>query len=310
MASEQVLQESLHAATRSLHNQLNRLITARLPLCLPPHATDPTAYLLGIAVFGEIFTAFELGIEHAEHGQDSDSLARSDRDRHIQILQTAQTVGLERREKLRHDMDLLLSRLGCETQFTYVQQHAQAELLGITKAIEAQPYLALAYQWTMYLALFNGGRFLQRTLASAGPDFWQEAEDRDDDRVQALSFWDFDAATTEDPHANTLKLYFKANLTAASELLTAEEKEKVIQEAVQIFQTCLDLVAYMDEVMAQQNQPSQQSTLQKVASRSSVGVCRPANSTLWHRLRNTSTGFVEDWLGPLWRRPLVQDVKD
>lgn len=53
------LPSDINTATRSLHTRLNRLITARLPLALPPHASNPTAYALGLRVFAQLYFAFE-----------------------------------------------------------------------------------------------------------------------------------------------------------------------------------------------------------------------------------------------------------
>jgi heme oxygenase len=44
---------------RTLHTNLNRLITSRLPLALPPHSTDPTLYTTGLLHFAHIFLTFE-----------------------------------------------------------------------------------------------------------------------------------------------------------------------------------------------------------------------------------------------------------
>lgn len=44
---------------RTLHTSLNRLITSRLPLALPPHAPDSTLYATGLLHFAHIFLTFE-----------------------------------------------------------------------------------------------------------------------------------------------------------------------------------------------------------------------------------------------------------
>ncbi|XP_014562312.1 hypothetical protein COCVIDRAFT_32751 [Bipolaris victoriae FI3] len=53
------LSGEINAATRSLHTNLNRLITSRLPLGLPPHTTDSTLYATGLLHFAHIFLTFE-----------------------------------------------------------------------------------------------------------------------------------------------------------------------------------------------------------------------------------------------------------
>lgn len=44
---------------RSLHTNLNRLITNRLPLGLPPHTSDSTLYATGLVHFAHIYLTFE-----------------------------------------------------------------------------------------------------------------------------------------------------------------------------------------------------------------------------------------------------------
>lgn len=48
-----------NASSRSAHTTLNRLITSRLPLALPPHTADPTLYTTGMLHFSYIFLTFE-----------------------------------------------------------------------------------------------------------------------------------------------------------------------------------------------------------------------------------------------------------
>lgn len=44
---------------RTLHTNLNRLITSRLPLGLPPHTDDPTLYATGLLHFAHVYLTFE-----------------------------------------------------------------------------------------------------------------------------------------------------------------------------------------------------------------------------------------------------------
>lgn len=53
------LSGEINAATRTLHTTLNRLITSRLPLALPPHTSDPSLYAAGLLHFAHIFLTFE-----------------------------------------------------------------------------------------------------------------------------------------------------------------------------------------------------------------------------------------------------------
>ncbi|KAF3039235.1 heme oxygenase [Didymella keratinophila] len=49
----------INAATRTLHTNLNRLITSRLPLGLPPYTDDSTLYATGLLHFAHIYLTFE-----------------------------------------------------------------------------------------------------------------------------------------------------------------------------------------------------------------------------------------------------------
>lgn len=53
------LGEQINAASRSAHFLLNRLIVNRLPLALPPYATDPSIYMLGLLRIAPLYTTFE-----------------------------------------------------------------------------------------------------------------------------------------------------------------------------------------------------------------------------------------------------------
>ena len=48
-----------HVMSSTLHTNLNRLITSRLPLGLPPHTTDPVLYTTGLLHFAHIYLTFE-----------------------------------------------------------------------------------------------------------------------------------------------------------------------------------------------------------------------------------------------------------
>ncbi|KAF1983153.1 heme oxygenase-like protein [Aulographum hederae CBS 113979] len=53
------LPAEINIATRSLHTHLNRLITTRLPLALPPQTDSPKAYATGLRHFAHVYLTFE-----------------------------------------------------------------------------------------------------------------------------------------------------------------------------------------------------------------------------------------------------------
>jgi heme oxygenase len=44
--------------------------------------------------------------------------------------------------------------------------------LHIETRVRANPHLLIAYAWTLYLAVFSGGRYIRSNLCDAGEDFW------------------------------------------------------------------------------------------------------------------------------------------
>ena len=307
------LQSSLHGATRTVHMQLNKTIIARIPLALPPHAQDPSAYYLGMLAFAQIFYQFEYAVDSISSepvSNANDQPTNNDRNRHVQIVQEQHTEGLSRKQSLLRDAELLARRLihnpsisnGQEEAAQKVQRAATARTAHISQHIKTKPYLALAYTWTMYLALFNGGRWLHRQLVSAGPGFWHEQETSNEN--EALSFWHFDAATEQDPEAEQLKLEFKRNLDKASQLLTETEQEEVVQEAKSVFELCLSLIELLDDVMLEmsQTQASKAEQMQGVGQDTLFWRC-------WQRVSSIILGPTSSLFGGGWARPLESEVK-
>ncbi|KAK0653494.1 hypothetical protein DIS24_g5931 [Lasiodiplodia hormozganensis] len=54
-----LLSNEINTATRSIHTKLNKLITARLPLALPPHSASPRVYAYGLLHFAHVYLTFE-----------------------------------------------------------------------------------------------------------------------------------------------------------------------------------------------------------------------------------------------------------
>lgn len=315
-SSTSSLQSSLHGATRTLHNQLNVGIINRLPQCLPPNAPDPTVYHLGIITYGQIFVALERGTDRvlSEPLQELEARARQ-----VRILETLHTTGLARTQKLKHDTTLLSSRLlsrkdpsnadALRQTEDKVRADADARTRHITERIQQTPYLALAYAWTMYLALFNGGRHIHRALKRPGRAFWlaEDGQDTGSDKIDALSFWHFEAATEEDPDADQLKLEFKRSFDEACQLLTECEREEVVKEAESIFELCMELVLFLDGVMVEYEQRTRSITSK---TEDQVESPRVSHGGTWYDAMSSALAPVGKLLGLDQSRSLVQEVKD
>lgn len=207
-SSPYTLSEQINAATRPTHSQLNRLIVARLPLALPPHASNPTTYLTGIIHIASIYATFEQlwqTILDAQHlpttlnkplsfdACDPDSpLIDSNTD--IPLLQHRPRVctrthsllthlhlpGLLRTGRIRADIRVLsgLSDHEIDERIKEVTQNGPLAnfIVHIKHSVETNPHVLLAYAWVLYMALFSGGRYLRQSLHAAGPAFWDGSQ--------------------------------------------------------------------------------------------------------------------------------------
>jgi heme oxygenase len=121
----------------------------------------------------------------------------------------------------------------------------------ITETAQKRPYVLLAYSWIMYMALFNGGRWIRDQLVNAGPEFWFRKPNVEKAASligpSFLSFWSFDG----DDDGEDIKRAFRAEFVEASRKhLTEAEREDVIHEAKTLFQHCINIVSEVDVVVA------------------------------------------------------------
>jgi heme oxygenase len=220
----------LNQAIRDDHIALNKLITARLPLCLPPHTDTPLLYAQGLIVFGSIYTVFEAQITRHLSNQVI-------QDRILKSLTLVEPPGLRRTGRIKKDLSDIQHRLQ-PNQWRCCNDISlkTAELADrITESLSASPHLIPAYAWTMYLAIFNGGRWIRMHLRDAGEAFWGGSA--------PLSFWEFDGEC----NGEDIEQQFKINFERAAELLTDEEWADVAQEAKRIFAMCSEIVGVLDE---------------------------------------------------------------
>jgi heme oxygenase len=224
----------LHAATREKHHELNVQIMARLPLCLPPVASDPAFYTQGMTVFGQIYFAFEDSLVK--------TLARTDLDQRLRIMsEQIYFPRLLRTARLRSDIAILKSGLDrtLADELSVLETDAAAFYQRIEDSLSERPHTVLAYAWSMYLALFNGGRVIRKQLAEPEAMFW-----RGDGFP--LSFWDFDDDGVRGGKGEDLKVAFKEAFLLAADVLTDKEREDVIAESQALFDLCLEMVYYLD----------------------------------------------------------------
>ena len=223
----------IHAATRSCHTALNRLIVARLPLCLPPHAASPATYAQGIATLGQIYLSFEqvwdecLASSTGSHRTDD-------------LLRQLQMPSLSRTTRLNADLSLLALRIGSQEHLQSAEQEEVMRLTSrIRRVILQRPHLLMSYAWVMYMALFNGGRWIRDQLAWAGTEFWGT----ESFNIDCLSFWEF----AGDEDGDDIKHEFVTQFNVVAGALSERERQDVVDEAIQVFEACAQLVALLDQ---------------------------------------------------------------
>jgi hypothetical protein len=146
---------------------------------------------------------------------------------------------LERAGRLRNDIERILG-----ASHDLPEERAQASQLHtftthIRASIESRPHLLLTYTWLLYMALFNGGRYIRAKLRQAGPAFWENSLSKEEDGIDScLCFWGFDGQGG----GEDIKAEFKRRFAGVEPCLTGGEKEEVVQEAVLVMQTMVEVV--------------------------------------------------------------------
>ena len=146
---------------------------------------------------------------------------------------------LERAGRLRKDVERILG-----ASHDLPEERAQASRLHtftthIRASVGLRPHLLITYTWLLYMALFNGGRYICAKLRQAGPAFWENPLSKEEDDIDScLCFWGFDGhGGGED-----IKAEFKRRFARVEPCLTDGEKEEVVQEAVLVMQTMVEVV--------------------------------------------------------------------
>ncbi|OAQ95774.1 hypothetical protein LLEC1_00390 [Akanthomyces lecanii] len=206
---DQPLAEAIAILTRGIHARLNKSIVARLPLALPPRASDPSTYVTGLLHIAPIYLTFERlwdsllspgpedGIDpHAElvapllpvpetPPATMSPLSTPALQEHKlklpvrvhSILHALQLPGLARGGCLKADIQALTGWsdhvVMSQLELASRAPPLAAMLDHIKSSIEKKPLLLVTYTYIMYMALFAGGRFIRATLESTGDEFWR-----------------------------------------------------------------------------------------------------------------------------------------
>ena len=225
----------INAATKSQHTQLNHLITSRLRLCLPPNTSTTDLYTTGLSVFGTIYTAFEKEWQRFLEEDDGGGEVN----RIICMLELLHIPRLLRSDWLRNDLMLLEDNDPTRSKMS--ENILQCYRNAVAHPIREKPTRILAYTWVMYMALFNGGRWIRDQLEAAGPKFWHTGREGQVD-IDCLAFWKFEG----DNNGDDIKNDFRKRFDSAASQLTEAERADVVRTAVGIFQMCHGMVDWLD----------------------------------------------------------------
>ena len=274
---------------RTLHTNLNRLITGRLPLGLPPYTTDSTLYATGLLHFAHIYLTFEslwadLIRDHARptspfesmtdpsttspttspllsyllvNPYDSPSLFTSTlgaptppSPQLASFLATLRPRGLPRSGRLKKDLEYLLGLHSTDLEVVLAKYPGDNVAAFCTHIRKS----VNEKPWTLvaYAWCFYMAVFSGGRWIRAG---LLRAGDE---------FW---PAEGEEDHVELqerglsfwhfpgahdgedIKAEFKARLEAAEGLLTPDERVDVIEEAKNIFRLCADVVYELDNMV-------------------------------------------------------------
>ncbi|KAF2865462.1 hypothetical protein BDV95DRAFT_612604 [Massariosphaeria phaeospora] len=276
MSDPTSLPGEINAATRSLHTTLNRLITTRLPLALPPHTSDPSLYTTGLLHFAHIYLTFEslwndlvsaptspptsplLSFLLVNPYDAPEMFSSPPSPQMVRFLRTLRPKGLTRSARLKADLEFLtglhptdLSVLLAQYPGDKVADYCQ----HIRRNVKVKPHVLVAYAWCFYMAVFSGGRYIRSELVKSGDEFWRTNTGPDTSTSTSsqlplsesgLSFWSFLG-----PHdGEDIKADFKQRLLAAESFFTPDERIDVIEEAKSIFKFSAGLVQELDEKLA------------------------------------------------------------
>ena len=249
------LLNDIRAATQHQHTSLNLAITRRLPLALPPYCHDRGVYARAMIHFAEVFFAFES--TWPKSNQNSSDLERA-----VADLLPGQGVekNIRRFACLQDDLMALGISAAELPPLTHGKGTAKEQLwIDHIKAME--PHRYVAYAWIFYAAIFSGGRWVREQLVQAGGQtnsFWRVPH------AQAaagskLRFWFFDRRPVNDDSesisfsrvegqtdGNDLKEELKQRINHLDTLLTAKQRQDIIEEAQYIFDESMRVVVTLD----------------------------------------------------------------
>ena len=278
--------EKAASLNQARHAFLDSHITELLPGALPPYATTPAKYTIGILPFAYIFEALEVQwrnieklaspeehpiVESFAKGQ-IDSLWRTQLLRKdlqhlhdILIDENASTCSQDSNDPPSQTPDLDLRETVIRECETYLSSDSNSFRTKITPAmhelsarnivnrikivIPDNPHLLIAHIYIWYLAVLSGGRYLRIPLANAGAEFWNHKSPKDDIGFSFLR---------AEPN---LKVQLKRQLSDWDDQLTEEQRVEVLEETERIYDMTVELVASINKLVLECDPPSNDQVL-------------------------------------------------
>lgn len=178
------------SVTRPLHTKINKLITSRLPLAIPPKAPDSGPYACGLLHILPVYMTFEKlwldiidaipadALDHSNSNAENGKVHRLEVSERVHtILKEIYLPQLFRSDRLRADIKSMTGWsddvLDCQIKAIRGTGQLSAFTSHIKQVIHAKPHVLIAYSYNLFMALFAGGRFIRATLEKAGQEFWR-----------------------------------------------------------------------------------------------------------------------------------------
>ena len=254
------------------HKTLNRLITSRLPVALPPETKTPRLYLTGLLHFATVYITFESlwsiylscippntppGLPSPDYDTVSKPQPGASSSRYKSILQSLHLPHLKRSNALRADLADLSGSSPATVEIKLLNPEApclKEFRAHIQEATDKKPYLLLAYAWVMYMAIFSGGRWVRAQLLSAGENFWSQDQETGRDSTsgsvvgnmkipKGLEFLHFRDSLVD---GEDLRSDFKLRFFEAESRLSENERDDIVREAQNIFKFLTMMVEELD----------------------------------------------------------------
>lgn len=273
---------------RTLHTNLNRLITSRLPLALPPHAIHSTLYATGLLHFAHVYLTFEslwadLIRDHARPNSPSESTHNPSAPspttspllsyllvnpydspsfftstlgapippspRLACFLQTLRPEGLPRSGRLKKDLEYLLGLHPTDLD-VLLAKYPGDKVAAFCTHIRKSVH---EKPWVLvaYAWCFYMAVFSGGRWIRAG--LLRAGDDfwpNKSSNEKTLEEKGLSFWHFNGPHdGEDIKAEFKLRLQDAEDLFTPDERVDVIEEAKSIFQLCAELVYELDDMV-------------------------------------------------------------